>query len=103
MSYLRAHLLRLPLINVEVGCLCAFPCYVVVGCCVLYAAEKKKKKKKKKARGGGSRNPDTVISIANCFSRGRGAALNCVYVVKSRLLTRQVTDTFHGLGVSYIR
>jgi hypothetical protein len=65
--------------------------------------KKKKKKKKKTARGGVSRNPDTVISIANCFSRGRGAALNCVYVVKSRLLTRQVTDTFHGLGVSYIR
>ncbi len=63
----------------------------------------RKKNNKKPARGGVSRNPDTVISIANCFSRGRGAALNCVYVVKSRLLTRQVTDTFHGLGVSYIR
>jgi len=71
----------------------------VAACCM----QRRNKTKKKTARGGVSRNPDTVISIANCFSRGRGAALNCVYVVKSRLLTRQVTDTFHGLGVSYIR
>ena len=29
--------------------------------------------------------------------------LNCVYVVRSRLLTRQAADTFHDLVDSYIR